>query len=66
MIDAVNILQTISLAMAAWTVKTLLAVTIKQAEHGQKLTTHDEKFTTHHERLEKLEEKPVCPHIPRV
>lgn len=56
MIDAVNILQTISLAMAAWTVKTLLAVTIKQAEHGQKLSTHDE-------RIEKLEEKPVCPHI---
>ncbi len=58
MIDAVNILQTISLAMAAWTVKTLLTVTITQAEQGQKLTAH-------HERIEKLEEKPACPHINR-
>ncbi len=59
MIDAANILQTISLGMAAWTVKTLWTVTIMQAEQGQTIKTHDE-------RIEKLEEKPVCPHINRV
>jgi len=53
MIDAANILQTISLALAAWTVKTLWAVTIRQAEHEQKLSTHQE-------RLKKLEDKQQC------
>lgn len=59
MIDADNILQTISLGMAAWTVKTLWTVTIMQAEQAQAIKTH-------HERIEKLEEKPACPHINRV
>ena len=59
MIDAANILQTISLAMAAWTVKTLWTVTITLATQAQKITEH-------HERIEKLEEKPACPHINRV
>lgn len=58
MIDAANILQTIGLAIAAWTVKTLWTVTITLATQGQKLTVHDE-------RIEKLEEKPACPHIKR-
>lgn len=45
MIDAANILQTISLAMAAWTVKTLWTVTILQAEQGQRLAAHQERIT---------------------
>lgn len=55
MIDAANILQTISLGMAAWTVKTLWNVTMMQAEQAQTIKTHDK-------RIEKLEEKPTCQH----
>lgn len=52
MLDAVNILQTVSIAIAAWTVKTLWYVTLKQTEH-------EEKLNTHQERIKKLEDNRV-------
>lgn len=54
MLDAVNILQTVSIAIAAWTVKTLWYVTLKQTEH-------DQKIIAHHERINKLENQPRTP-----
>lgn len=58
MMDIANILQTLTIAVLIWVGNRIVTV-------SEKTAVHEEKLSAHHERINKLEEKPACPHINR-